>query len=507
MIEGLEVLTLDKSLICKIVVTTKTGNSVRGTGYLVAAGRILTAAHVVENAADRPQAIQLYFGENNKRHDPDDSPTVCWNGKVQGCNGRRDVDVAVINGKLPDELSPKTLRLPTDEIQATEFQGCGLSAAGRVAAENGFYDFSGDFPLATGETHEHSVDCKNGPEAEDDTSLADLWSGVSGACVFDKHQNRLLAVVTHHVGRHKLPRLKVVPMPFLLRDQGFRNAIRFGAAADGDRRNELAREKLRVLAEKVLKSEATRKFILKCNDLPESMSASELAIEIFNAPEPMSFLRRCVRQADYQLEFAAKKTELRLNMCRLTEIVAPVCFAEGDLDELERHLNHQATHAEIETCDRVVAKSRVAFIKKVSVNLEDGCEWETVSDSILPGGRESVTSIPHPPELGIFADGSDGSEDIVESFRIVLLKILRPDAQSLTRVQVALKDQTEFDKVFLCVLFPTQIGAASLKRLNEAFPELVLLTARDVDDGPHQRVLDQIQRIREEFAPQPVQES
>ena len=72
---------MDKSLICKIVVNTAAGKKIRGTGYAIGRDRIVTAAHVVESAADQPHAIELHFGESNQRHAPNEPPTVYrnWN--------------------------------------------------------------------------------------------------------------------------------------------------------------------------------------------------------------------------------------------------------------------------------------------------------------------------------------------------------------------------------------------------------------------------------------------
>jgi hypothetical protein len=492
---------MDKALICKIVVTTTSGKRIRGTGYPVARDRIITAAHVVENW-DR---IELYFGESNEPLHPEVPPKVCWNGMREGYVEESEIDVAVIECLLPESLAPRGITLAAGSLNRTDYQGCGFSEKVRSEKNNGFYDFDGSFPAVTGESDQECVDCKNGPKAIEGISAGDLWGGVSGTCLFEVDgKQQLLAVVTDFVDRYALPRLRVVPLPFLLRDEAFRDAIRYGESTDSKQRNAQARERLRVRAEPVLESSVTRKFILKCNDLTDAMSAKALAKKIFDSPEPMSFLRRCVRQGENRDTLSANElTELNTSMCRLAELASPVCFGQEDLEDLERHLNQQTSHANVQTQDLTVAKSRVAFIKRVSVNLDDSCKWDTINHDQLTSGREHVTAVPHPPELGIYADKAKGQEDIVEAFATVLIRMLQPASPTLPRVQAALKDLAEYDKVFLIVLFTMPLSAANLNRLHETFPELILLVAEETtDDAPHQRILDQIQRIREEFGPQ-----
>ena len=494
---------MDKALICKIEVAHQSGKRSRGTGYVIARDRIITAAHVVKEVAEQPHAIELYFGEGVERLMPSESPNVLWNGRIQGCNGRMDVDVAVLQCVLPEELRPRKVSLAEGKCGPLAAFGCGYSGAGVKEKENGQYDFSGTFPMVTGDSHQASVDVVNGPRADNDDSAAQAWGGMSGASLFEREgQHRIVGIATSYVRNHESPRLSVVPMSFLLRDLGFRAAIRFEETCGVDSLNRKAREKLRVLAERILKqSDSTRLFILKCNGLPESLTATELASKIFDSNEPMVFLRRCVREEEYKREFERYKSELGTSICQLVELISPIAFALGNLSDLEQHLNRRTPHAEIATQDLIVAKSHVAFIKRVSVNLQDGCDWESVSHSILPSGKKSVTSLPHPPELGIFADGAAGREDIVEMFQASLFRILRPESHSRVRVQAALADQSQIDELFFCVLFPSRLSDDNLRRLNAEFPELVLLTSTEANDAPHQRVLDQIQRIREEFGP------
>jgi hypothetical protein len=117
---------------------------------MIAPDRIITAAHVVEGLAERPHAIELFFGEGVERLTPSESPTVLWSGRQQGCNRRIDVDVAVLQCALPEGLLPKRVSLAEGKCGPLTFFGCGYSGAGKVEKENGQYDFSGTFPMVTG---------------------------------------------------------------------------------------------------------------------------------------------------------------------------------------------------------------------------------------------------------------------------------------------------------------------------------------------------------------------
>ena len=270
--------------------------------------------------------------------------------------------------------------------------------------------------------------------------------------------------------------------------------------AEQKRRKLLASERLRLMAEEVLdSSEDTLRFIIKCNRLPE-VKAAEVAKRIFANEQPLSFVYNCVRRKRIKASID-NLAELSATICKLVEIIAPVCFTEADLRTLQQHLDQSAPHARVQTSDPLVAKSQVAFMKRVSVSLEDGCQ--------LPDDeREIVVSLPHPPELGIHGDGSDGREDIVDEFVKALIKVLNPRFANTSGVRAALKNLADIHEVYLCVLFPTTLSDEALQRLNEQLPHLILLTAKssqhqdeDEEDGEHIGVLDQIHQIRKEFGP------
>lgn len=94
---------MDPGLVCKIVTTTANGQSPRGTGYPITPNRIITAAHVVDDAVpvagDDPDAdvrqIRISFGVREKQ--VEGPVAIEWSGTTIG------VDVAVLRCGLKSE--------------------------------------------------------------------------------------------------------------------------------------------------------------------------------------------------------------------------------------------------------------------------------------------------------------------------------------------------------------------------------------------------------------------
>ncbi|MGX1563169.1 trypsin-like peptidase domain-containing protein, partial [Streptomyces sp. NPDC055509] len=178
----------------KIIVTTNGGSRRRGSGYLVAAGRVLTAAHVVVDAAK----VEVRFQAER----PDESTVAAdveWRHK--------DIDVAV----LAVPVRPGTPG--TSPVLSVTF--------GRIAERNvslrctalGFprfklrTDTDGSLfrdtehveatCLALSNRGEGTLDLQvTPPPAEDPDPGKDAWEGMSGAAVFC--EGHLVGVVSRH---------------------------------------------------------------------------------------------------------------------------------------------------------------------------------------------------------------------------------------------------------------------------------------------------------------------
>jgi len=263
---------------------------------------------------------------------------------------------------------------------------------------------------------------------------------------------------------------------------------------------DLAKEQMRPLVEQLLASNVTRGCILKENTLPATMSAFELAKTMLQSTEPMGFLRKCIRHE--KPSSPADLEELNAAIWRLTQILAPVCLQISDLSVLVKYLDGKASHAELPTSDVTVAKSQVALIRKVSVNLKTPVDWQLICYEDLPRDNE-VTAIPAPPLVGIYGDGGPGREDIVDVFTEGLNRLLHPHKPHRIHVRAALKEFADKDKVYVCVFLSARLSSKNLDRLREAYPELILLVqGASEDSAENATVLDQIQRIRHRFLPQ-----
>jgi hypothetical protein len=216
---------MDPKLVCKIEVRETSGQVKRGTGYIIAPDRVITAAHVVRDAADSPDAIQLYCGEGPKRSLVGGACAVLWNGQLEPT----PVDVAVLECSLPPHLIPRDLVLLHGRLpQPVLWHASGFSTAAREWQQDAIHTYYGEMPVVAEHNGETSVDCTNGPRPTVDATEAELWGGVSGSSIFEKAgSQRLLAVVTHFVGGKLLPSLLVVPLPHLLTRPRFCEAISF----------------------------------------------------------------------------------------------------------------------------------------------------------------------------------------------------------------------------------------------------------------------------------------
>ncbi|HQX50650.1 MAG TPA: toll/interleukin-1 receptor domain-containing protein [Planctomycetaceae bacterium] len=265
---------------------------------------------------------------------------------------------------------------------------------------------------------------------------------------------------------------------------------------------DLAKEQMRPLVEQLLDSSVTREFILKHNQLPATTSAFELAKTMLQSAAPLGFLRNCTRRE--KPSSATDLDTMNSTIWRLTQILAPVCLQISDLSVLAKYLDGKASqsHAELPTSDVAVAKSQVALIRKVSVNLKTPVDWQLIRYQDLPRNDE-VTAIPAPPHVGIYGDGGPGREDIVDVFTEGLNRLLHPHKPHRIHVRAALKEFADKDKVYVCMFLPARLSPQNFDRLREAYPELILLVqGASEDTEENATVLDQIQRIRNEFLPQ-----
>ncbi|MFF5984688.1 trypsin-like peptidase domain-containing protein [Streptomyces olindensis] len=162
----------------------------RGSGYLLAPGRVLTAAHVVRGAAD----VRVRF-EADRPGERVAGATVAW--------AHDGIDIAVLT--LPEDLS--------DDVPPVLFGGVGEQDAVLGCSAMGFPRFKLRADAAGGRfrdvehmdatcavlanRREGTLDLRvAAPPAEDPDPERDAWEGMSGAAVFSG--GHLVGVVSRH---------------------------------------------------------------------------------------------------------------------------------------------------------------------------------------------------------------------------------------------------------------------------------------------------------------------
>ena len=264
--------------------------------------------------------------------------------------------------------------------------------------------------------------------------------------------------------------------------------------AKRERITQNAKAKLQILVEELLASKVTREFILQHNQLPKTKTRAEIATTLVDAQSPMTLLWKCVRPA--KPEAAELREELNQTIWRLVEVLAPICLSLSGLAALERHLESDDVFAELSTNSKLVALCRIACVKGVSDELADRVAGDRLDEQM-----NKVISIPHPPILGIAADGAGDREDIIEVFTEGLMQFLDPFAPKSGSVRAELQLLAD-EHIYVCVFLPYRLSARSLARLQSTFPELIVLVLGTEEESPeNNKVLAQIHKIRNEFGP------
>jgi hypothetical protein len=128
---------MDAQLVCKIVTRTMSNETYRGSGYPITPNRIITAAHVVDDATPAERCavdadirqIELSFGVNEE---PLQVPiAIEWSGTDVG------VDVAVLRCELPAELQPGHALLTVSSKRLIEWCARGYTEFGKAKREGG----------------------------------------------------------------------------------------------------------------------------------------------------------------------------------------------------------------------------------------------------------------------------------------------------------------------------------------------------------------------------------
>jgi hypothetical protein len=217
---------VEPNLVCKIEVETSGGKRRRGSGYPIGPNRIITAAHVIAEAAPAEDGaaegdarrITLFFGVLAEKLNS--SVFIEWCGKDCG------VDVAVLRCRLPPALQPAHRLLTHALKKPSEWFAHGYTDFGKHKHPYGRDGYDGKLNAFSDDQPTVVLNTSNGP------IVPQAWKGGSGSVVFDSDTGQVaLAVVTEYQDGKKLDQLVAVPICYLLNapttKDRFRRAIQF----------------------------------------------------------------------------------------------------------------------------------------------------------------------------------------------------------------------------------------------------------------------------------------
>jgi hypothetical protein len=217
---------MNPDLVCKIQVQTADGEPARGSGYPITRNRIITAAHVVGDAAPvaadassgDARHITLSFGVTGK--------TVPAPVYIEWSDA--GIDVAVLRCELPPELQPTHKLLATPPNTPIQWFAQGYTDFGKRMRPGGKDGYEGTLTKFSESEATVALGC--------DAGLIDSkqWAGGSGSVAFDSATAQTaLAVITDYEGGKKLDHLIAIPICYLLNfvaiKDRFRTAIGFGS--------------------------------------------------------------------------------------------------------------------------------------------------------------------------------------------------------------------------------------------------------------------------------------
>ncbi len=171
---------MDPDLVCKIVVRTTSGKRYRGSGYPITPDRIITAAHVVADAAYKGNAalkgaardITLAFGVEEQ---PLDTPVYLeWYGADVG------VDVAVLRCQFPAALQPAHELLTTPPKTPVTWEAQGYTEFGKAKRQGGQDKYNGTLLTFSAKESTVPLGCDQG------LITSAQWEGGSGSVAFDQ---------------------------------------------------------------------------------------------------------------------------------------------------------------------------------------------------------------------------------------------------------------------------------------------------------------------------------
>lgn len=330
---------MSPDLVCKITVQTPENKAWRGSGYPITPNRIITAAHVVADAAYIAQPpeegaarqITLAFGSTGE--------TVAAPVSLVWCD--TTLDVAVLACQLPPKFQPAHELLIRPPETPLEWHAQGYTEFGKTARSGGKDAYRGKLPQISLTEALVPLDCEDGPVT------SEQWKGGSGSVAFDSATSQTaLAVITDYQSGKKLDQLMAVPLCYLLHSaatrESFRRAIQFEAY---ERRRNYRDEVIEVVATKLgaLEEKTLDRVIQALNPLlpREARVGDKLKAEARAAALATAMVSQAV-VTDVVARLVGLMDTLKAHMAEpiaeIIDYVLPLNYAPGVIQRLREQL-------------------------------------------------------------------------------------------------------------------------------------------------------------------------
>lgn len=392
-----------------------------GTGYLISRDRVLTAAHVVEGAAEGSIA---YDGTGE---------SLSLAGALVEWRGDGDCDIAVLRLRQPVDFDVPIANLADFALESAadwESRGWALaldppddalvcdSTVGLVGRANGFASRQKQFEVGLE------------PLARDLNS----WKGVSGAPVFQSGWNRILGVVAaapeafHNV-------LQATPLTRAFLDPRFREAL--GPPVVLKRRDELIARVCGILTNtpKAAKAIAQRRQAWQArHDLEGPAGLTDVLLSQADAGDLLEELLQTHREL-WERRSAAERQQAEA-VERILFAVGPLLVLRGMLHALPNADGAVALTLEVNTPS--VAELAIAGYEGRPVRWKPDCREEA----------DGLGRIPLPGETGFDVQGEVALSDYYSFFTSGLLSA--EDRKHLARLRARHPDDPgrEIDEAF-----------------------------------------------------------
>lgn len=439
---------MDKSLLVQVVV--KTGNQhVRcGTGYPIAPGRIITAAHVINDATADQVEVRWYH-----QSDTDGGFKRCKSIVWQ----HDDFDVVILDVECPESLKSRFGLLAESEPRA----GALWESEGfpRVGQRNGAWQA---IPMK-------GTTFSMGDQSELFDLVADAppsvthgWRGASGSPVFV--DGKILGIIVRCPEDFANGRLSAVPVCRLLRDEAFRVAVEL---SDDQRRTLLIDEAIQLLAKspESLRAMAQQLDLL---DLQDPQKSSRNVIDkLLAIQSPPQILTMIVR-AMYDLDKRQSKNAADI-LQEASHYIVPAALANSNVKQIS-----VITESKV---GRFGFKAKTKTFVEIAMARINGrkTEFRTVkAPTDYPPGKFCLLN---PPVQGMDGTHDGFIRDFVAELSGMVGEDLLSDNQdeNVEAINVELKAQFEINGWQYYYVFEYPIVEAEKRRRNEVASRLVKL--------------------------------